>query len=223
MCCRRMWLSSTNAGRSWPSTRPGRSSRRRTAAATAPEWARTTSRSATGRSTTIRVSDGRDRRGLRDILAGSRDEYVVEYPCDSPTQRRRFVLRVMRVVGEGSSRVVLQHQEVTDLYLAEEAARLRAQAPRRRRRRGDRPRSGRLVIAWNHGAPPHPPGRLTVPGRGLPAGQGAKRPLRLARRGRRAVHDEALAVRVAILTPMRLPNGGCSREGSPGTRPEPRS
>jgi len=90
--------------------------------------------------------------GLRDTLAGVRDEYVVEYPCDSPSERRQFVLRATRFAGEGSTRVVLQHQNVTVHRAAEEAVLLRGQLLDTVDAAVIALDTDGLVTAWNRGA-----------------------------------------------------------------------
>jgi PAS domain S-box-containing protein len=61
--------------------------------------------------------------GICQAIAGARDEFSLEYPCHSPEQKRWFVLRVTRFAGEGSGRVVLAHENITNRRLAEEAVR----------------------------------------------------------------------------------------------------
>ena len=51
--------------------------------------------------------------GIRSVLQGTRDEFVLEYPCDSPTQARRFLSRVTRFAGAGAVRAVVTHEDVT--------------------------------------------------------------------------------------------------------------
>ena len=59
--------------------------------------------------------------GLRSLLGGSREEVVVEYPCDSPTAKRWFLCRLTRFPGDGAIRIVVAHEEITPRKLAEEA------------------------------------------------------------------------------------------------------
>jgi len=57
-------------------------------------------------------------RGLRAVLAGDREAFALEYDCDSPTERRRFLMMVSPVAsGAGAALVV--HMEITSRYLAE--------------------------------------------------------------------------------------------------------
>jgi PAS domain S-box-containing protein len=59
--------------------------------------------------------------GIRRIMAGTLDQFSLEYPCHSPEQKRWFVMRVTPFAHEGDGRVVLAHENITDRKLAEEA------------------------------------------------------------------------------------------------------
>jgi len=59
-------------------------------------------------------------RGIRDVLAGRQDTYVVDYPCPTPEHSRWFNLRVSRL----SDGAVCIHHDVTALRLAETGARM---------------------------------------------------------------------------------------------------
>jgi PAS domain S-box-containing protein len=61
--------------------------------------------------------------GIRSVLRGERDSFSVEYPCHSPNEKRWFVARVTRFAGEGPTRVVVAHDNITERKLAEEALR----------------------------------------------------------------------------------------------------
>jgi PAS domain S-box-containing protein len=59
--------------------------------------------------------------GLREVIAGERTSFVMEYPCHSPTEQRWFIMRVTRF-GEGAGlRLVVSHDDVTERRIAEEA------------------------------------------------------------------------------------------------------
>ncbi|WP_227354109.1 bacterio-opsin activator domain-containing protein [Haladaptatus salinisoli] len=51
--------------------------------------------------------------GLRDVLAGERSEFTLEYPCHSPDERRWFVMHAVRASG-AEQYVVVTHANVTD-------------------------------------------------------------------------------------------------------------
>jgi PAS domain S-box-containing protein len=57
-------------------------------------------------------------KGVREVLAGLKEEYSLEYPCHSPTEKRWFVGRVTRFVGDGPTRLVIAHEDVTERVLA---------------------------------------------------------------------------------------------------------
>ncbi|MCX6953690.1 MAG: response regulator [Verrucomicrobia bacterium] len=60
---------------------------------------------------------------IRDVLAGRRDEFELEYPCHSPTEQRWFVVRVTRFAVDGSPRVVVAHENITGRKQQEQALR----------------------------------------------------------------------------------------------------
>lgn len=60
--------------------------------------------------------------GLRQVLAGSREKFQMEYPCDSPTERRWYLLTITPFPGGGALRAVVAHEDLTPLKLAQEAS-----------------------------------------------------------------------------------------------------
>lgn len=58
--------------------------------------------------------------GLRDVLAGRRESFELEYPCHSPGEKRWFIGRVTPFPGEGPRRAVIAHENITGRKLAEE-------------------------------------------------------------------------------------------------------
>jgi PAS domain S-box-containing protein len=60
--------------------------------------------------------------GLRELLAGTRDYFALEYPCHSPTEPRWFKLRATRLTGSRKG-VVVSHHDITERKLAEDAQR----------------------------------------------------------------------------------------------------
>ncbi len=57
--------------------------------------------------------------GIRDVVAGRREDFSLEYPCHSPTERRWFSVRVTRFEIGGETRVVVTHDNITGRKLAE--------------------------------------------------------------------------------------------------------
>ena len=58
--------------------------------------------------------------GIRAVLKGELNEFLLDYPCHSPTQKRWYYLRVTRIPGRGPMRAVVCHENITPLKLAEE-------------------------------------------------------------------------------------------------------
>ncbi|MBX3749282.1 MAG: PAS domain S-box protein [Opitutaceae bacterium] len=60
---------------------------------------------------------------LQAVLAGEAAALEMEYPCDSPTERRWFLARITRFSGQGAVRAVIAHENITARRLAEQAVR----------------------------------------------------------------------------------------------------
>ena len=58
--------------------------------------------------------------GIRAVMRGEQDEFVLEYPCHSPPEQRWFRARATRFAGDGPLRVVVSHETITEARLAEE-------------------------------------------------------------------------------------------------------
>ena len=52
--------------------------------------------------------------GIRAVLRGEQDSYSSEYPCDSPDEKRWFMVRVTRFSGAVPPRVVVSHDTITE-------------------------------------------------------------------------------------------------------------
>ncbi len=63
--------------------------------------------------------------GIRAVIAGEMDEFVIDYPCHSPHEKRWFYMRVTRLAGAGKVRLVVSHENITALKQAEEALKRR--------------------------------------------------------------------------------------------------
>ena len=59
-------------------------------------------------------------RGIRVVLAGEREHFEMSYPCHGPDERRWFNGRVSRFSGEDENRIIVCHDRITDIKLAEE-------------------------------------------------------------------------------------------------------
>ncbi len=65
--------------------------------------------------------------GIRSVIAEETDEFLFDYPCHSPEEKHWYYMRAIRMTGEGPVRVVVSHEEITALKLAEEALAERTQ------------------------------------------------------------------------------------------------
>ncbi len=66
--------------------------------------------------------------GIRDVLAGKRKSFVLEYECSTPTQERWYEVTVSRFPGDGQVRLVVVHDNITrrkELATAQREASLR--------------------------------------------------------------------------------------------------
>ncbi|GAB4214247.1 MAG: hypothetical protein OHK0022_52490 [Roseiflexaceae bacterium] len=62
-------------------------------------------------------------RGIREVLAGQRAEFTLEYPCHGPDEQRWFIGRVTPFQGDVARGVVIAHEDITARCLAEQALR----------------------------------------------------------------------------------------------------
>lgn len=58
--------------------------------------------------------------GIQKILSGELLEFVTQYPCHSPTRRQWFNLRVLPYLSKKEHWVLVVHEDVTPLFLAQE-------------------------------------------------------------------------------------------------------
>jgi DNA-binding CsgD family transcriptional regulator len=58
--------------------------------------------------------------GIRSVISGELEEYTLEYPCHSQDEKRWFFMRAVRLDGPGPLRVVVSHENITALKVAEE-------------------------------------------------------------------------------------------------------
>jgi PAS domain S-box-containing protein len=59
-------------------------------------------------------------KGIRNVINGSRATFEYEYPCDSPTEKRWFLMTVSRFDGTGPTKLVVSHQNITELKLSQQ-------------------------------------------------------------------------------------------------------
>ena len=58
-------------------------------------------------------------RGIQEVLDGKKRQFILEYPCHSPTEQRWFVMKVTPLKGARPKQVAIVHTNVTALKLAE--------------------------------------------------------------------------------------------------------
>ena len=63
--------------------------------------------------------------GIRALIEGEIDEFVMEYPCHGPDEKRWFSMKATRMSVPGPGKVVVSHENITSLKLAEEALKAR--------------------------------------------------------------------------------------------------
>ena len=63
--------------------------------------------------------------GIRSVIRGATKEFLYDYPCHGPNGRQFFYLRSVRVAEKEPIRVVVSHEDITALKLAEESLRKR--------------------------------------------------------------------------------------------------
>jgi DNA-binding CsgD family transcriptional regulator len=63
--------------------------------------------------------------GIRQVINGEIDEFTIDYPCHSPGKKRWFYMRVTRAAGSVPVKVVISHENITALKLAQEKLTLR--------------------------------------------------------------------------------------------------
>ncbi len=65
---------------------------------------------------------GEASQGILDVINGNRDTFYFEYPCNSPDEKRWFMMRVTRLIDGAVNLFVISHQNITQRRLAEERA-----------------------------------------------------------------------------------------------------
>ena len=63
--------------------------------------------------------------GIRSVIRGEIKEFMYDYPCHGPDGLHFYYVRAIRVAEEQPIRVVVSHEDITALKLAEEALRKR--------------------------------------------------------------------------------------------------
>ncbi|GBC63290.1 LuxR family transcriptional regulator [Desulfonema ishimotonii] len=84
--------------------------------------------------------------GIRRVIRGETEEFVVDYPCHSPAEKRWFYMRARRLAGPGMLKVVVSHENITALKLAEEELREREAELQRKTRNLDEANTALKVL-----------------------------------------------------------------------------
>lgn len=58
--------------------------------------------------------------GIRQVIEKKCDAFLYDYPCHSSTGRRWFYMRAIRMAGADPVRVIVSHEDITELKLAQE-------------------------------------------------------------------------------------------------------
>ncbi len=59
--------------------------------------------------------------GIKDVIKGKVSEFLYDYPCHSPEGPRWFYMRAVLLADEGPVRVIVSHEDITQLKLVQEA------------------------------------------------------------------------------------------------------
>lgn len=62
-------------------------------------------------------------RAIRQVIAGEIEEFLTQYPCHSPTEHRWYSLRVVPYRDRQTRRVIVTHENITPIMLAQEQLR----------------------------------------------------------------------------------------------------
>jgi PAS domain S-box-containing protein len=89
---------------------------------------------------------------LKEILAGTRAEYVLEYPCHSPSTQRWFRMRATRYAGSDPLRVVISHDDITEAHGSREQLIVQARLLDEVDVSVIATDPERIVTSWNRGA-----------------------------------------------------------------------
>lgn len=63
--------------------------------------------------------------GIRSVLAGEDDEFLTQYPCHSPDQKRWYAVRVVPYRDADVHRVIVTHENITPIMEVQEALQIK--------------------------------------------------------------------------------------------------
>lgn len=58
--------------------------------------------------------------GIREVIQGQKDEFLYDYPCHSPQGKRWFYMRAVPMADGDDLKVIVSHEDITELKLAQE-------------------------------------------------------------------------------------------------------
>ncbi|RKH62151.1 PAS domain-containing sensor histidine kinase [Corallococcus aberystwythensis] len=149
--------------------------------------------------------------GIRDIVAGRAEQFLLEYPCHEPGGRSRwFLLRATRFAGPGPLRVVVAHEDITGRHEADEARhQLAREEAAREEAEGARERMNAVLDRITDGfAAFDRDGRFTYVNRPAEVHFGRKREALLGRRLEEVFHGtqgQAMAALLYQATATQIP------------------
>ena len=59
-------------------------------------------------------------KGIWAVIRGEIEEYMHDYPCHTPEGRHWFYMRAIRMDAQGPIQIIISHEEITELKLAQE-------------------------------------------------------------------------------------------------------
>jgi DNA-binding CsgD family transcriptional regulator len=59
--------------------------------------------------------------GIRSVISGEVEEFLYDYPCHGPNEKHWFYMRAIRMEAQNPVKVIVSHEEITQLKLVEEA------------------------------------------------------------------------------------------------------
>lgn len=62
-------------------------------------------------------------KGIRAVIRGETGEFLYDYPCHGPDEQHWFYMRAIRMDSDGPLQVIISHEEITAIKLAEAALR----------------------------------------------------------------------------------------------------
>ena len=70
---------------------------------------------------------GKAAAGIRSVIQGKTGEFLMDYPCHSPTEQHWFYMRVVPISDAVPLRVVVSHENITALKQTQDALQMREQ------------------------------------------------------------------------------------------------